>query len=128
MSAPEYDPEDVSRALAAVRRACLVLPEATERPSHGSPAFFVGDRKTFVMFHDDHHGDGRLAIWCAAPEGVQQQMVETEPDRFFRPPYVGHRGWLGVHLQEVGDDEVAAIVLDAYRTVAPKTLVARLPQ
>lgn len=79
------------------------------------------------MFHDDHHGDGRLAIWCAAPDGAQALMVESEPERFFVPPYVGHRGWLGVRLDvDVDWDEVAAIVEDAYRTVAPRKLVAML--
>ena len=120
-----YTEADVDAALAAVRRICLVLPEATEKLSHSSPTFFV--RRTFVMFHDDHHGDGRLAIWCAAPDGAQALMVESEPERFFVPPYVGHRGWLGVRLDvDVDWDEVAAIVEDAYRTVAPRKLVAML--
>jgi hypothetical protein len=116
----------VRRALAAVRAACADLPEVSDRPSHGGPAFFIRQKKTFVMFLDDHHGDGRLAIWCAAPDGVQAEMVETEPTRFFRPPYVGHRGWLGVQLLEVDQAELNAIVLDAYKTVAPKTLAALL--
>jgi hypothetical protein len=124
--AADYGPADVERVLAMVRRSCLALPEASERLSHGGPAFFVREKKTFVMFLDDHHSDGRLAIWCAAPEGVQAEMVETEPARFFRPPYVGHRGWLGVHLLEVDQAELDAIVRDAYRTVAPKALVAQL--
>lgn len=120
-----YTEADVDAALAAVRRICLDLPEATEKLSHSSPTFFV--RRTFVMFHDDHHGDGRLAIWCAAPDGAQALMVESEPERFFVPPYVGHRGWLGVRLDvDVDWDEVAAIVEDAYRTVAPRKLVAML--
>ena len=120
-----YTEADVDAALAAVRRICLDLPEATEKLSHSSPTFFV--RKTFVMFHDDHHGDGRLAIWCAAPDGAQALMVESEPERFFVPPYVGHRGWLGVRLDvDVDWNEVAAIVEDAYRTVAPRKLVAML--
>jgi hypothetical protein len=110
-----------------VRAAALRLPEASERPSHGGPAFFVREKKCFVMFLDDHHEDGRLAIWCAAPEGVQAEMVETEPDRFFRPPYVGHRGWLGVHLLEVTQPELDAIVLDAFRVVAPPTVLRLLP-
>jgi hypothetical protein len=114
-------------ALRRVRQLCLDLPEVTERPSHGSPTWFVRDKKTIVMFHDDHHGDGRLALWCAAPPGVQAQMVDEDPVRFFVPPYVGHRGWLGVRLDiDVDWDEVAGIVEDAFRTVAPKTLVARL--
>ena len=105
-----------------IRRICLDLPEATERLSHGSPTFFVRDKKTFVMFLDDHHDDGRLAIWCAAPPGIQAQLVEQEPERFFRPPYVGGRGWLGVRLDVDPDwDEMAEICADAYRQVAPKT-------
>ncbi len=117
----------VERALAEVRRICAALPEVTERPSHGAPSFFVRDKKTIAMFHDDHHGDGRLALWCAAPAGVQAELVETEPERFFVPPYVGHRGWLGVRLDRSPDwDEVAGILTEAFRVVAPKTLVARL--
>jgi hypothetical protein len=114
-------------ALAGVRAACLALPEVTERLSHGAPTWFVRGKKTFVMFQDDHHGDGRLAIWCAAPPGVQGQLVSEEPDRFFVPPYVGHRGWLGVRLDRAVDwAEIDGIVLDAFRAVAPKTLAARL--
>ena len=73
------------------------------------------------MFLDDHHDDGHLAIWCAAPDGVQTEMVETEPERFFRPPYVGHRGWLGVELAEVSAVELTAICREAFLTVAPPT-------
>ena len=80
-----------------LRRICLGLPEATERLSHGEPAFFVLEKKTFVTFANHHHDD-RLAFWCAAPDGFQRMLVEAEPDRFFVPPYVGHRGWLGVYL------------------------------
>lgn len=116
-----------AKALERVRRICLALPEATERLSHGSPTFFVRDKKTFVMFHDHHHGDGRLALWCAAPPGVQGLLVDEEPERFFVPPYVGHRGWLGVRLDIDPDwEEIAAICTEAFRCVAPKTLAARL--
>ncbi|MFC7620422.1 MmcQ/YjbR family DNA-binding protein [Microlunatus sp. GCM10028923] len=121
-----YTDGDVDRALAAVRAACLGLPESSERPSHGGPAFFIKDKKCFVMFLDDHHGDGRLAIWCAAPPGVQADQVDTEPDRFFVPPYVGHRGWLGVHLIDIDQGELDAICLDAFRTVAPKRVLEQL--
>lgn len=118
---------DPDAALRGVRAACEALPEVVERPSHGAPSWFVRGKKTFVMFMDDHHGDGRLAIWCAAPPGVQAQLVREEPERFFVPPYVGHRGWLGVRLDTALDwDEVGGIVRDAYRTVAPKTLAAQL--
>lgn len=121
-------PSDLGRdPLTEVRRICLSLPEVTERPSHGSPTFFVRDKTTFVMYLDDHHGDGRLALWCPAPPGVQEQLVELEPERFFRPPYVGHRGWIGVRL-DVDPDwvEIEAICVEAYRRVAPKRLVAML--
>jgi hypothetical protein len=121
------DEATAAAALAEIRRICSDLPEVTERLSHGSPTWFVRGKKTFVMFMDDHHGDGRLAIWCAAPPGVQAQLVEQEPRRFFRPPYVGHRGWLGVLLDVEPDwTEMAEICADAYRQVAPKTLVAAL--
>ena len=115
------------RELARVRKVCASLPEVTERPSHGSPAWFVRDKKTIAMFVDDHHGDGILGVWCAAPPGVQEQMIDEEPAVFFRPPYVGHRGWIGVRLSKtVTDAELRAILEDAFRVVAPKTLTARL--
>ncbi|MGW0199543.1 MmcQ/YjbR family DNA-binding protein [Nonomuraea sp. NPDC003201] len=114
-------------ALERLRALCLALPEVTERPSHGEPTWFVRGKKTFVMFADHHHDD-RLAFWCAAPPGVQGELVAEDPDRFFRPPYVGHRGWLGVYLDvEVDWTEVAEIVADAYRRIAPKSLIARMP-
>jgi hypothetical protein len=108
-----------------LRRLCLALPETTERVSHGEPTWFVRD-KTFVTLADHHHDD-RFGFWCAAPPGTQEALVAADPERFFRPPYVGHRGWLGVYLDvDVDWDEIAEIVADAYRTVAPKRLVARL--
>ncbi len=111
--------------LGRLRALCLALPEATEKVSHGEPTWFV--RKVFVTFAGRHHDD-RTAFWCAAPPGVQEELVATDPGRFFRPPYVGGRGWLGVYLDvpDVDWDEVAEIVTEAYRTVAPKRLVARL--
>jgi hypothetical protein len=113
--------------VARLRRTCLALPEVSERLSHGSPAWFVRGKKTLAMYLDNHHGDGRIAIWCPAPPGVQDALVVEEPDRFFVPPYVGHRGWLGVRLdRELDWDEIAGIVEDAYRLVAPRALVAQL--
>jgi hypothetical protein len=112
-------------ALKRVRALCLALPEATERLSHGAPCFFV--KKSFVSFVNDHHGDGRLAIWCAAPGGAQTAMIGADPERFFRPPYVGPSGWVGVRLDVRPDwDEIAGVIEDAYRTVAPAKLVAIL--
>jgi hypothetical protein len=112
--------------LEALRRLCLALPETTERPSHGEPTWFVRGKKTFVTYADHHHDD-RLAFWCAAPPGVQEALVASNPEQFFVPPYVGGRGWLGVRLDVPVDwDEIAELVADAYRAVAPKRLLAEL--
>lgn len=112
--------------LETLRTLCLALPEVTERVSHGEPTWFVRAKKTFVTYANHHHDD-RLGFWCAAPAGVQEALVGAEPRRFFRPPYVGHRGWLGVYLDVPVDwAEIGEIVEDAYRVVAPKGLVAQL--
>ncbi|BDE07474.1 phosphoribosylglycinamide formyltransferase [Vulcanimicrobium alpinum] len=114
-------------ALRRVRALCTALPEVSERLSHGAPCFFVRDKSTFVMFLDDHHGDGRLALWCAAPTGAQEALIGADGERFFRPPYVGHRGWIGVRLDRTPDwPAISEIVEEAYRVVAPRTLLAAL--
>lgn len=84
--------------LERVRAHCLALPGVTERPSHGAPSFFVGRTKAFVHLVDDHHGDGRLALWCAATLDAQALLVNASPRHFFVPAYVGHLGWVGVRL------------------------------
>ena len=112
--------------LERLRQLCLALPETTERLSHGEPTWFVRGKKTFVNYANHHHDD-RLAFWCAAPDGAQDALVGSDPERFFVPPYVGHRGWLGVYLDVAVDwDQIADLVTDAYRVVAPKRLVAEL--
>jgi hypothetical protein len=121
-----FSEAEVTEALAKVRAACLALPETSERQSHGGPAYFIRGKKCFVMFLNDHHDDGRLAIWCAAPEGVQADMVDTDPERFFRPPYVGHLGWLGVLLPGIDDIELAGICQEAFTTVAPPSVLKML--
>jgi hypothetical protein len=79
------------------------------------------------MLDDHHHGADHLAFWCAAPPGAQEALVADDPDRYFRPPYVGHRGWLGVRIDNDAPwDEIAEVVRDAYRQVAPKSLSAQL--
>ena len=114
-----------NRALARLREICLALPETSERLSHGAPTFFVREKRAFVMVLTNHHGDGRFALWCAAPDGIQQLLAESDPERYFVPPYVGHRGWLGVRLDRGVDwDEIAGIAEDAYVEVAPSRLVA----
>ena len=113
--------------LPRLRAIALALPDANERLSHGEPTFFAGRSKTFVMYANNHHDDGRIAFWCPAPDGFQRMLVEAEPDRFFVPPYVGFRGWIGVRLDVPVDwVEIATIVRTAYRMVAPKRLAARL--
>lgn len=103
-----------------VRRICMALPEVEERTSHGEASWFV--KKQFVTMADHHHDD-RVALWCAASPGVQEALVAAEPERFFRPPYVGHRGWLGVYLDVPVDwVEITEIITDAYRSVAPLRL------
>jgi hypothetical protein len=112
--------------LETLRRLCLALPETTERLSHGEPTWFVRGKTTFVTYADHHHDD-RLAFWCAAPPGVQEALVATNPEQFFVPPYVGGRGWLGVRLDVPVDwAEIAELITDAYRCVAPKRLLAQL--
>ncbi|MEU4311671.1 MmcQ/YjbR family DNA-binding protein [Nocardia sp. NPDC024068] len=114
--------------LPKLRALCTALPETSERLSHGEPTWFVRGRKTFVTYSDHHHDD-RVGFWCAAPPGTQETLVAAEPDRFFRPPYVGHRGWLGVYLDVPVDWlEVGEIVTEAYRVVAPARLVAALDE
>lgn len=112
--------------LEKLRKICLALPEVTERLSHGEPTWFIRGKKTFANYANHHHDD-RVAFWCAAPDGAQEVLVAERPDRFFRPPYVGWRGWLGVYLDVPVDwDEISDLVTAAYRTVAPKKLLAEL--
>ncbi len=114
--------------LERVRTICLSLPEVTERLSHGAPTWFVRGKSTFVTFWvHGHHEHQFPHLWCAAPPGVQQELVESEPDHFFRPPYVGGRGWIGVRMDRAADwNEMRHICTDAYRAVAPARLVKEL--
>ena len=112
-----------------LRELALALPEVNERVSHGAPCFFIRDKKTLCYFHVDHHADGLVCIWAPAPIGAQDELVKLEPERFFVPPYVGHRGWIGVILDIDPDwQEIAGVLEDAYRLVAPKTLVNKLDE
>jgi hypothetical protein len=112
-------------ALDRVRRACTALPGVTEKVSHGEPTWRAGE-KMFVMFANNHHKDGRIAAWCAAPLGVQEMVLRDDPEKFFRPPYVGPKGWIGVMVDRMTDEELDGIVVQAYSHVAPKKLLAQL--
>jgi hypothetical protein len=114
--------------LARLRAICLALPEATEKLSHGEPTWFAGKGKVFAMLDDHHHGALHMSVWLPAPPGVQQGLIESDPDRFFRPPYVGPSGWVGVVLDTAPDWALVAwLVEGAYRHVAHRRLVAQLP-
>jgi hypothetical protein len=116
------------RIVERVRAACSTLPEVEERLSHGAPTFFVRGRKSFVsVMAEGHHDDDFPHLWCAAPPGAQAELVAGDPATFFRPPYVGHRGWLGVRLDRgIDDAELRELCHEAYRAVAPRTLVKLL--
>jgi hypothetical protein len=109
--------------LSRLRAICLDLPEAIEQETWGDPTFRVRE-KIFAMVKS---GDGRTSLWCKAPPGAQDVLVGAAPDRFFVPPYVGHRGWIGVRLDDADApdwDEVAGLVAESYRMTAPKRLRA----
>jgi hypothetical protein len=111
------------RHLERVRRICLALPGCEERLSHGEPTFFV-NKRVFTMFADNHHHDGHLAVWLPVPQGMQGVLLDSAPEIFFKPPYVGVRGWVGIELPRVSDDELAFHIREAWRLVAPAKLHA----
>src|SRR5258705_11347142 len=99
-----------------VRRVCLALPETTEKLSHGEPTFFVRKR-VFAMCSNNHHNDGHIAVVLPAAIGVQAALIEGSPEKFYRPPYVGVRGWIGVELERVDDEGLALHVRQAVRLI-----------
>ncbi len=110
-----------------VRSICLALPEVTERLSHGAPTWFVKGKSFTTLWAHGHHADDFPHVWCAAPPGAQLELTASDPARFFRPPYVGGRGWIGVRLdRDVDWAEVAELCQDAYRVIAPARLAALL--
>ena len=109
-----------------VREICLALPEATEKEAWGEPTFRVRD-KIFAQFEDDHHGSGIVGLWCKAPDGAQAFLVAGDPARFYVPKYVGNKGWIGIRMEGAVDwAQVAELLRDSYRMIAPKRLAARL--
>jgi predicted DNA-binding protein (MmcQ/YjbR family) len=117
-----------ARLVERVRRICMKLPEANERISHGEPTWFAGKGKVFAMYDDHHHGAPHVSVWLPAPPGLQEALIERDPGRFWRPPYLGHRGWIAVVLDRRPDwGVVAGLVEQGFRLVASARLVARLP-
>jgi hypothetical protein len=113
------------KQLERVRRICSTLPETTERLSHGEPTFFVHN-KVFVMFADNHHNDGHIAVWLPVPSGFQTTLIETAPEIYFKPPYVGVRGWVGIELDRISDKDLTYHIQVAWELIAPKRLVSRV--
>ncbi len=104
-----------------VRQLCLALPDASEKLSHGEPTFFVR-KKVFAMCANNHHHDGHVAVWLPVPPGMQMMLIEADPVKFFKPPYVGVRGWVGIELSRISDEELTLHLHNAYRQIAPPKL------
>jgi hypothetical protein len=97
------------------------MPECTEKLSHGEPTFFVR-KKVFAMFSNNHHNDGHVAVWIPAEPGAQATLIQMAPETYFKPPYVGVKGWVGIELDSIGDDELASHIREAWRMITPKSL------
>jgi uncharacterized protein YdhG (YjbR/CyaY superfamily) len=109
-----------------VRRFCAALPNVTEKLSHGAPAFFVEkDKGVFAMFADNHHEDGHLTVWLPVPEGLQSALIDEEPATYFKPPYVGSSGWIGIELARIRDDALEIHLREAWQLVARKVKKSR---
>ncbi|UVI32688.1 MmcQ/YjbR family DNA-binding protein [Paenibacillus spongiae] len=107
--------------LEQVRQLCLSFPGTNERISHGAPSFFIDDKKSFVQYRSNHHGDGKIALWCAAAPGLQSLLVQADPEIHYVPAYVGHLGWIGMRLDRGAEwEQIAAVIGDAYLARAPK--------
>ena len=114
--------------LTRLRAICLALPEAQEKLSHGEPTWFAGKGKVFAMFDNHHHGAPHASVWLPAPPGMQEALIETDPARFWRPPYLGHRGWVAIVLDTKPDwGVVSGLIEQGFRLTAAAKLVARLP-
>lgn len=123
----QQKPDDGEKHVARVRQICLALPETWEKLSHGEPTFFVGKR-VFAMCSINHHHDGHIAVTIPAAIGVQAALIEANPKKFYRPPYVGVAGWVGIELPRVKDKELAMHLQEAWRLIAPEKMHASLEQ
>ena len=117
MEKPKTTPPGVEH-IERVRRLCLALPETWEKISHGEPTWFVGN-KVFAMFSNNHHNDGHIAVTIPAGIGIQEMLIKKSPKKFYRPPYVGVRGWVGIEIDRVTDKELALHLHEAWKLIAP---------
>jgi hypothetical protein len=113
-------PDKGEKHVQRVRKICLALPGTIEKLSHGEPTFFAG--KVFAMCSINHHNDGRIAVVIPAAIGIQEMLIERSPEKFYKPPYVGGSGWVGILLDRVADKELAFHIHEAWRLIAPKKL------
>ena len=111
---------DDGTQLGRVRRICFEIPGTAEKLSHGAPTFFTPER-VYAMFVDNHHNDGHVAVWLPAAPGVQEGLIEEDPATYFRPPYVGVSGWVGVELSRVGDEQLGALIREGHRLIHAKS-------
>jgi len=120
-------PDDADAHLSRVRRICLALPESMEKLSHGEPAFFVR-KKVFAMFSNNHHKDGHVAVLIPAAPGHQATLIATSPETYYRPPYVGPAGWVGIELDRIDDEDLACHIRDAWQLIYGKSPAQRKPK
>jgi hypothetical protein len=111
--------KDDGTQLERLRRLCLSIPGTMEKISHGEPTFFT-PKRVFAMFANNHHDDGHVAVWLPAGPGVQDAVIEEAPQIFFRPPYVGPAGWIGVELVRIDDDRLGSLIREAFHLIAAK--------
>ena len=109
---------DTAKHVERVRKICLSLPETWEKISHGEPTFFV-QKKVFAMCSINHHNDGHVAVCLPAAIGIQEMLIKKDPRKFYRPPYVGVRGWVGVEIDRVTDKELSFHISEAWKLIAP---------
>lgn len=118
-------PADSEKQIKRLRKVCSSLPGTSEKLSHGEPTFFV-HKKVFVMFANNHHNDGHVAVWIPAREGMQEVLIGEAPETYFRPPYVGVKGWIGIELGKIDDAALEAHIREAWKLIAPKSLSSAL--
>jgi len=114
-----------AKQIERVRRICLALPGTWEKISHGEPTWFVG-QKVFAMFSNNHHNDGHVAVTVPAAIGIQEMLIKKSPKKFYRPPYVGVRGWIGIEVDRVSDKELTEHLSEAWKLIAPPKILLEL--